>query len=200
MIIFLQFVVLLVCIIVHELSHGWMAYWLGDPTAKQAGRLSLNPIVHLDPVGSVLLPLLALVSGSQVFFGWAKPVPVQSRYFHRPRQALMWVALAGPIANFFMAIVGVMLLKVVDQTWMWIWMPYFIQINLLLGLFNLFPIPPLDGSRILAYFGTDALRHALDRIEPYGFLIIFALAYFGFFSLVMQWILAPILSGLMGIL
>lgn len=188
-------VVLLVAIILHEVAHGVVALWLGDPTAKNQGRLTVNPIAHIDPIGSLLLPGLSIVSGSSVFIGWAKPVPVQPHYFKKPEQGMMLVALAGPVLNLALAAVGIFLFQTVPTEYTWIW----VQVNITLACFNLFPIPPLDGSKVLMYFLPDRAKNLVVRLEPYGFLVIFLLAYFGFFSHVLGSILSFMLRWMVGL-
>ncbi len=175
---------ILLAVTIHELAHGWMAWRLGDPTARQMGRLSLNPLRHLDPVGT----LVFFVTQS---IGWAKPVPVDPRYFKNPRQGMVWVSLAGPGANFLMAAVGALLLRAVlppvvsafPSDFFWrpvLFMIYIgVQINIGLAVFNLLPVPPLDGSKVVA--GILPLRMAISyqRIEPYGFIILLALIFTG---------------------
>ena len=171
------FIVLLIAaVILHEVSHGLVARRLGDRTAETAGRLTLNPIPHIDPFGSVLLPAMLALSGAPVF-GWAKPVPVNPRAFGRPTEGMALTALAGPVSNLAVAlIVGRVLLPatsgiVADLIWA------FGFINVVLAVFNLLPIPPLDGSRMLPLFLGDRGRAAYAKVEPYGFLILLALLF-----------------------
>ncbi len=169
-------VLLIMAVIVHEVSHGLVARRLGDRTAADAGRLTLNPIPHIDPFGSVLLPAMLALSGAPVF-GWAKPVPVNPRVFRRPTEGMALTALAGPISNLGLALIaGRVLLPmasglVADLVWA------FGYINVVLAIFNLLPIPPLDGSRMVPLFLGDRGRAAYARIEPFGFLILFALLF-----------------------
>lgn len=172
------------CITVHELSHGYAAYALGDRTAKQAGRLSLNPIRHIDPVGFLML-LVARV-------GWAKPVPVDMRHFERPKRDMALTALAGPVSNFLLALAalgcGSLLLKRMPQTdscaltYAIFFLCYIAVLSVGLGLFNLIPIPPLDGSRLMSCVLPDRLYYALMRYERWLMLAVIALACFGFLS------------------
>jgi Zn-dependent protease len=178
--------VLLLSMMFHELSHGWVAYRLGDPTAKSHGRLTVNPIKHLDPLGSLMF-VLTFLTGFFVF-GWAKPVPVDPRYFKSHKRGMMVVSVAGPMANFVVAVVMALLLRVFatpadiaaavsDQGSLWIrvvWLAY--QVNVVLGIFNLIPIPPLDGSRIVGGLLPDELYAwwaELDRFGPFFILAIF---------------------------
>ena len=187
----LPLIVLFVSIVLHECAHGYVAYLYGDPTAKLSGRLTLNPLAHVDPLGSVLLPLLCVLSGTHFFIGWAKPVPVNMTYFRKPYRDMMLVALAGPLTNFSIATLAAFLLHVFVYSQI---LHYVIFINLVLGLFNLLPIPPLDGSRILAWILPTSGREFLHRVEPYGLLIIFLLAYFGVVSTLLQTVLPFILQ------
>lgn len=176
-------------VILHEYAHGWVAYRLGDSTAKLAGRLTLNPLKHIDPVGTIILPGILLTMralGYATFvLGWAKPVPVDFANLRHPRRDMMLVALAGPAVNIGLA-VGMSLmikisssLKVDFPNFIIAMMANAIFINLLLAFFNLIPIPPLDGSRLVA--GVLPSRSAIlySRMEPYGILIVMALLYLG---------------------
>lgn len=165
---------LLYSIIIHELAHGWVAYRMGDPTAKYAGRLTLNPIKHLDPMGTAMLFIFG--------FGWAKPVPVNFQYLPNTRLGLILVSSAGIIANMVFAFLAVLFLRLlsplpsgsIDQ-----FLYYLAQINIMLASFNLIPIPPLDGSKILMGFMPERLQYTLSRLEPFGFFIIIGLLYLG---------------------
>ncbi len=167
--------VIVASMVLHELAHAWTAWRLGDPTARRMGRLTLNPVPHVDPLGTAMFALTYLAAG--VMFGWARPVPVVPGYFRDPQRGMAVVAVAGPLTNFALALVltglwihgrptGPTALDVLEQA---------IVVNVVLGVFNLFPIPPLDGSRIVgAFMGPDTYRRwsALDR---YGMLAILAL-------------------------
>lgn len=180
----LLIVILLVSVVLHENAHGWTALALGDPTAKSAGRLTLNPIPHLDIFGSIILPaLLALTSPS--VFGYAKPVPVTpSKLRGGDRTGFAIVALAGPVSNVVIAFVAVILLRTLVSPASTVsdFVPkllvFTVEVNILLAAFNLVPIPPLDGSRLIRPFLSANGRRTLDRIEPYGFLILFVLLIF----------------------
>ena len=170
---FLIAIPLLYSVILHEVAHGWVANRMGDPTAKQMGRLSLNPLKHLDPVGTLMLFIFG--------FGWARPVPVNFAYIGRSRFAQILVSAAGIIVNMILAFIALFLLQSLPlqphgtaATMLY----YMAQINIILAAFNLIPIPPLDGSKILMGFLSERLQHALSRLEPYGFFIIIGLLYF----------------------
>ena len=169
---------LLVSLVLHELAHGWVAWKLGDPTAKAHGRLTLNPLKHLDTWGTVMLAVSFLGSGGRFFFGWAKPVPVDPRHFKDGQRGMMLVGAAGPITNYLMALVAAGLIWV-TYTWsMWLAQTLYIlfALNVILGTLNLIPIPPLDGSRVLGGFLPReqwARWMQLDRWGNYVFLGLF---------------------------
>lgn len=184
------FLILIFSIIIHEIAHGFAALKLGDPTAKAQGRLRLNPVSHVDVIGSLLVPGLLLVSGSPVLFGWAKPVPIDPRYFRSPYQGIMLVALAGPLSNIALAVGFALLTKTIHISNDLIFLlVYGIKINLALAAFNLLPIPPLDGSKILQFFLPEKGKELLYRIEPYGFLLVFGLSYLGVLNKPLFWVL-----------
>jgi Zn-dependent protease len=171
---FLLAIPLLYSIIIHELAHGWVAFRMGDPTAKYMGRLTLNPLKHLDPVGTVMLFIFG--------FGWAKPVPVNLGLIRNTRAGLVWVSAAGIIANLFLAFLAILILRLLSPSPMASvgqLLYYLAQINIMLASFNLIPIPPLDGSKILMGFLPESAQHALTRVEPYGFFVIIGLLYLG---------------------
>jgi len=164
---------LLYSIIIHELAHGWVAYRMGDPTAKMLGRLSLNPLKHLDPIGTLMLFIFG--------FGWAKPVPVNFSNIHDTRKGLIFISSAGIIANMIFAFVAFLLFRLLSPTPAGVlatFLFYLAQINIILASFNLIPIPPLDGSKILMGFVSERFQYYLSRIEPYGLFIIIGLLYF----------------------
>lgn len=165
---------LLYSIIIHELAHGWVAYRMGDPTAKLAGRLTLSPLKHLDPIGTLMLFILG--------FGWAKPVPVNFSYVKDTRKGLILISSAGIIANMILAFLALLIYHIFlpPQTSVFAKILYFMaQINIILAAFNLIPIPPLDGSKILMGFTSERFQDTLSRLEPYGFFIIIVLLYIG---------------------
>lgn len=186
---------LLVCIIPHEVAHGYVAWRLGDPTAKLSGRLSLNPIRHLDPIGSVLLPVALLLlrrfAGFPIVFGWAKPVPINPNYFRNPWRGMLWVGLAGPATNVLMALIvagtGRALIALgLTARWLLYFLGLIVLLSLVLTLFNLIPVPPLDGSRVLAYFLPPRMRLQLVRLEQVGIVIVVVLLIIGALELVFQ--------------
>ncbi len=180
------FVILIFSAIVHEVSHGLMAEKLGDDTAREEGRITLNPIPHIDPFGSVLLPLMLLAVGSPIIFGAAKPVPVNFNNLRNPKSGMALVSLAGPLANFALAILCVIPIKlgvVNDLSY-----PILLQailLNLVLGTFNLIPIPPLDGSKILAALAPDEWMYKILSLEKYGFILVLILLYAGLLQIVL---------------
>jgi Zn-dependent protease len=184
-------------ITLHEAAHGYAARHFGDLTAYQAGRISLNPIRHIDPIGTLLVPIVVLVfSNMQFAFGWAKPVPVNFARLRNPKRDMLWVAAAGPGANLFMAIFWALIFKAVFL------LPgnYFsepalkmalggILINLILMILNLFPLPPLDGGRIAVSLLPHRLAYRFAKIEPYGMIILLVLL----FTRILQTVMVPIL-------
>lgn len=169
---------LLFAITLHEAAHAWTAWKLGDNTAKKMGRVSFNPIIHIDPFGTVLLPLILLISGSGFMFGYAKPVPVNFNQLNNPRRDGVLVALAGPGANIFLLIMAALLLNVMNlvpafaSEWLSQNLVNMIIINAILAVFNMLPIPPLDGGRVAVGILPYPLARPLSRLEPYGMLII----------------------------
>ncbi len=187
----------LVCLTIHELSHGAVAYRLGDPTAKSAGRLTLNPIRHIDPFG-LLLMITAHV-------GWAKPVPVDMRYFKKPKRDMALTALAGPASNFilawlFLLVAGLMWRSLsFAADWQVYLLQFFLQAAMLsvgLGVFNLFPVPPLDGSRILFAFFPDKVYYAVMRYERYIMVAMLVLVWLGALDKPLSFLIVHILQGL----
>lgn len=201
-------VVILVSMVLHELAHGLVAYWLGDNTAKDDGRLTLNPLKHLDPVMSFLIPIMMFMSGGPIF-GGAKPVPVNTSKLKHGPWGMALVAIAGPLTNFILAFVGFLIgtwtgaLQVMDgglyyTTGLWgIIIAEFVLVNLGFGVFNLIPIPPLDGSRVLYAIAPDAVRNVMDGMERWGIIVVMlvVIVFPSFLSVVMGGAVSGILSG-----
>jgi len=191
----------LFAITLHEVAHGWVANKLGDSTARMLGRLTVNPFKHIDPIGTVIVPLAMVILSTGFVFGWAKPVPVNTSNLKNPRKDMAIVAIAGPLSNLVMAIFWVLIFKLGASV---IADPNIakgimemgkagILINLVLFIFNLLPIPPLDGGRVLSGFVPATVSDMLDKIEPYGFFIVIGLLYFG----VLNSVLNPVLGFFM---
>ncbi len=190
---------LIFAITLHEAAHGWTAMRLGDPTAWRMGRVTLNPIPHIDPVGTILVPvgllfLSALTGTGTALIGWAKPVPVSTRYFRNIRQGMLLTAAAGPLSNILQAVIWVLILKVFVVTGLH--EAFFIRmalagitVNLVLAAFNLIPVPPLDGGRIVSCLLPPGLAWKYERIERYGLVILVVLMMAG----VLQYVLRPFL-------
>lgn len=172
-------------ITVHEAAHGYAARYFGDYTATMLGRVTLNPIKHIDPIGTILMPLLLYFSTSGAFlFGYAKPVPVNFSHLRRPKRDMIWVALAGPASNFVQAIAWALLLVVLvatnaEERFFMEMARAGVLVNLVMWAFNLFPLPPLDGGRILVGLLPTKAAITFSRIEPYGFFIVLALVLLG---------------------
>lgn len=178
---------LLYSVIAHEVAHGWVAHLFGDDTALHYGRLTLNPVSHIDPIGALMLFLVG--------FGWAKPVPVDYHSLKRTRFGLFCVALAGCSTNILIAILALILLQsgVVSPTSIiYAMLPIIVRINIILGAFNLIPIPPLDGSKVLMSFLPEEAQRRLSRLEPYGFLILIILLFTG--------LLDPVIAFMQGLI
>src|SRR5437660_2025585 len=181
----IQFIVLLLSLSIHESAHAWTADTLGDPTARLLGRVSLNPLVHADPIGTLLFPLIAMVSGAPLI-GWAKPVPVSTRYLRDPRRDYVLIAAAGPASNLVLAVIASIVLALLPVTPQHVGEATFtvplahtlsqlMQLNVLLAVFNMVPIPPLDGGNVLAGLLPRSAASAFNHIRPYGFLLLYAL-------------------------
>lgn len=178
--------VLIFSVVVHEVCHGLMADKCGDYTARVSGRLTLNPIPHLDPIGSILMPLLAFISHIPVP-GWAKPVPVNPYNLNNPRKDIVKVALAGPLSNIGLAIASSIILRspvIPAFSYLEHTLLCFVIANFLLALFNLIPIPPLDGSRVIAYLLPSQTSFRVGFLEPFGFILIILLLGFGFLNFI----------------
>ena len=196
----LRIVAVLLCLVVHEVCHGLAAYWLGGPTAKQSHRLSLNPIHH--PFGLLMMVVVG--------FGWAKPVPVDPRYFRKPKQGMAITALAGPVSNFLLAYVSAILYSGLyavlvvrgETTGLALALEFFgvlVTLNIGLGIFNLIPFPPLDGSKVVAMFLSDRQYVQWMRLERYGMIVLMAALWFGlldgFLGTARSWMLDWMLRG-----
>jgi len=172
----------LIAVVIHEYAHGWVAYKLGDTTAKNAGRLTLNPLAHIDPVGTVFLPLMLVFMRSPIVFGWARPVPINFSLLRHPKQDMFWVSIAGIAANILMAFAFALLLKMGFfplNSYGWIFLNYGILINLVLAVFNAIPVPPLDGSKIVLGLLPRELAYSYMQLERFGFLILIGLLWLG---------------------
>jgi Zn-dependent protease len=186
---------LLFSVIIHEVAHGWVAYRMGDPTAKWLGRLTLNPLKHLDPIGTLMLFLAG--------FGWAKPVPVNFNNIPDRRKGLIFVSSAGIVANIlfaFIALLFVRLFSTSSSGITFILVYYVVQINITLAALNLIPIPPLDGSKILMGFVSERTQYFLARLEPYGFFIIIGFLYLGILNPLIglfRWIIGTLIGILL---
>jgi Zn-dependent protease len=193
-------------VILHEVAHGYVAYRLGDPTAARMGRLTLNPLPHIDPIGTVILPLLLVFSGAPVF-GWARPVPVRFGNLPNPKADMVKVAAAGPLTNLILASLSAAVLhvlagwRVADQgfgdglsgallTPIWLMAANSVLINVVLAVFNMLPILPLDGGRVLAGLLPRAQAIAYSRLEPYGLIIVMALI----FTDSLNWLVHPVVN------
>ena len=190
MTIILFIIILFLSITLHEFAHGWIAYKLGDLTAKHSGRLTLNPLAHIDPFGTVVLPILTLIISRGLFpFGYAKPVPINPYNFKNPKKDIRWVGAAGPGINIIFAIILSLIIKL-NVSFLQDALKLGVLINLILAIFNLIPIPPLDGSKILASLLPNKYSYPYLKMEKYGFLIIIFLIMSGF----IKWFLIPLVN------
>lgn len=197
----------LLAITVHETAHGLIASYFGDKTAKMLGRLTLNPIKHIDPVGTILIPGLMLLMPGSFVFGWAKPVPVNARNLRRPKQDMGLVAAAGPVSNLLMAIGWAIVIRfaLLAGTDNWFSLPLLfmgvagIYINTILMVLNLLPLPPLDGGRVLTGLLPGKSAMVFSRIEPYGMWILIALLMSGFLGKIMWPFVAFVLKTIVSI-
>lgn len=207
----LQFVPFMLAVVVHEFGHGWMASLWGDQTAKKSGRLTLNPLPHIDFLGTLVFPILMMVSGSGVLFGWARPVPIDPTQFKRYRPGLFLVALAGPLMNFIFAALSAFAFFALD---LWVSPDFYLQeplkgmalvsvyLNIAIGFFNLLPLPPLDGSKMVQSFLSLKATLAYERMARYSFFIFLALIFTGAMRFLIEPIrwTAEVLLGLMALL
>lgn len=192
---------LLLAVVSHEVAHGWVAEKLGDPTARMLGRISLNPLVHIDVVGTVIIPLVLLVTHAPFLFGWAKPVPVQFHRLHGGRKAMAWVALAGPLTNLMLAAVSALVYRMVVLLFsvgaasgilglllhpLYHMARFSVVFNLVLMAVNLFPVPPLDGGRVLMGFLPRTLAFQVARLERYGMVIVLLFMVTGWWGFVLR--------------
>lgn len=191
----IQYSVLLFALSFHESAHAWSALKLGDPTARDLGRISLNPVRHIDPIGTVLLPVLGFIAAGHFMFGWAKPTPVNLGRTANPRKANLLVSAAGPLSNLVLCVGGILVLYVIRKISLgpsatvsvlepiWAISLSFTVVNFVLGVFNLFPIPPLDGSHVLASLAGGRVAQVLEQANPMlGFTAILILSYTGILS------------------
>jgi Zn-dependent protease len=190
----IRILVLVFSIIIHEVAHGYVAFRLGDPTARDAKRLTLNPLPHIDLMGSILLPLFLIIVHSPVLLGWAKPVPFDPRYFRDFKKGVMLVGLAGPASNLILATIAAIIFRISPFGGIiGLALVHLCVINIILAVFNLIPIPPLDGSRVVLGFLPSQLIPGYLRLERYGFIIIFGLLYLG----ILDYILIPVANTLL---
>jgi len=199
-------------IVLHEVAHGWVANRLGDPTARDLGRLTVNPLPHIDIVGTVILPVLCIVSNAPIF-GYAKPVPINPYNFRDPKKGMALSSLAGPGVNIVMALSFSVVLRLIiipldgtapEPYWSWIATPlsymliYGIYINVILAVLNMIPIPPLDGSRVVYWLLPDRMAMAYYQVERFGIIILMLLMFSGLLSKIMMPLIRPLLGLLLG--
>jgi Zn-dependent protease len=199
---------LLFAIVIHEVAHGWMASKFGDLTAKQAGRLTLNPLPHIDPLGTIIVPLLLYFSNAGFLFGWAKPVPINPYYMRHPKDDIIWVSFAGPGANLLTALACGFVIRIIRPVSHYLMsgssfiipfahmLVYGMIINLVLAFFNLIPLPPLDGSKILAGFLPPRYEYKMEQLERFGPFLLFGIILVASFAgiPILSWILNPFVS------
>jgi Zn-dependent protease len=205
------FVPFLFSLCFHEYAHGWVARLRGDRTAEMMGRLTMNPISHIDPIGTLLLPIMSVLLHSPISFGWAKPVPVNSRNLKNPRTDMFWVALAGPMSNIFLAIVGCFALVITAKflseasyyEGLLSLLKAFIGVNLFLAFFNLIPLNPLDGGKVLARFLSPAVNNKLEQYQNMTSLLLLVLILSGgirFLAIPVEWTYRMMIHTALGII
>lgn len=191
------FIPFLFALCFHEFAHGWVARLRGDNTAEQMGRLTMNPLVHMDMIGTFILPLAAIIFSSPIFFGWAKPVPVNSRNLKNPRVDMFWIALAGPLSNILLACVGAFVIALVAKYYSFgmytkgavTILQTFIVTNMFLAFFNLLPVHPLDGGKVLARFLPASLNYKLEQNEHITSMVLMVLVLTG----VLRFLVGPVI-------
>jgi Zn-dependent protease len=198
---FISFGLLMIAMSIHEFAHGWVAFKLGDNTAKSMGRLTLNPLAHIDPFGTVILPLFIFIaSGGRFIFGAAKPVPINYLALKNPKRDMVWIGLSGPLANILSAVALSLVLPFIASLipTLGFILRILIIINVVLGVFNLIPIPPLDGSRVVMGLLPQDLASAYAKIEPFGFFIIMLLIMLGLFQ-TFVWPMVNLILNMLGV-
>ena len=202
-VVLLQFVVLVLSLSFHEAAHAWTAHRLGDPTAQALGRLTLNPLKHIDPIGTVVFPLVAMFSGIPLI-GWAKPVPVSARYLREPRRDFAIVAAAGPASNLVIAAAAAIVYRLIPGVVQSAPLvaagdviEFVVVINALLAVFNMIPVPPLDGGNVLMGLVPEHTARTIGWLRPYGFMILYALMFSGVLSRVIWPISSALVSWLL---
>jgi Zn-dependent protease len=193
---------LVFAITVHEVAHGWVANLRGDGSAKMLGRLTLNPVKHIDPMGTIVVPAVLYFTGSPFLFGWAKPVPINFSALKSPKQDMILVALAGPMSNFIMALLWLFLIILTlnaDNEFLLGMAGFGIAINLVLGVFNLLPLPPLDGSRVVSSLLPNRLAYEYNKLEDYGLYILLGLLFLGIFEKLILPIVQTLQNAMLGV-